>query len=75
MVKEGNRFVITHLLNAKMGIEVLLQEMQLWPLQPDNKVERCQQYSRCRYLAAMRRDIIDLPDLLIGKLTKIGKQK
>jgi hypothetical protein len=31
IVKEADSLVITHLLDAQMGIELLLQEMQRWP--------------------------------------------
>jgi hypothetical protein len=75
IMKEGNSFVITNLLDAKMGIEVLLQEMQRRPLEPGEEVERRQQYSRFRYLTTTQRTFIDLLDLLIGKPVEIVEHK
>jgi hypothetical protein len=39
MVKEGNTFIVTNLLDAKVGSEEFLQEPQRGPLQPDKEVE------------------------------------
>jgi hypothetical protein len=73
IVKEADSLVITHLLHAQMGVELLFQEMQRRPLQAGREVWRCQHYARRRYLANMQRTFTDLLYLHIGKPVDIIK--
>jgi hypothetical protein len=47
MMQEGDRFIITDILDAKLGSEVLLEETQRQLLQPEKEVQGREQYSSC----------------------------
>ena len=74
-MKKGNCFVITNVLNAKISVKLFLQEMQGWPLQTDEEIERRQKYDGRRYLPIMQRIFTDFLDLLIGKPVEIVEHK
>jgi hypothetical protein len=71
IMKGGNGFVVGNLLEAKLGSDALLQELQARPLEPGKKVERRQKYRRLLKLVAAQRAFIDVLDLPVGEPVEI----
>ena len=70
-MEEPNGFIIADLLKAKLSRDTILQEVQSWSFEPDEKVKRCQQYCHPLHLIAAECALINFLYLLIGKLVEV----
>jgi hypothetical protein len=75
MMKEGNGLLIANILGAKVGGDVLFQEMQRRSLEAGQKIRSGQEHRTARALAAAQNGFTNLFDLPIGKPIKLAKDK
>jgi hypothetical protein len=75
MMEEDDGLLIANPPGAKLGGDILFQEMQHRPVEAGQKIRRGQEHRGARALSAAQNGFTNLFDLPIGKPIKLAKDK